>query len=46
MKKLNKLKAKRSDMIAAGAYDGRFREKIVRDKKKHASKNWARKKHL
>lgn len=44
MKKLNRLKSKRSDMVAAGAYDGRFKEKIVKDKKKHASKNWARKK--
>jgi hypothetical protein len=44
MKKINKLKVKRSDMVAAGAYDGRFRERVVRDKKKHTSKNWARKK--
>ncbi len=33
---------KRQEMVKAGAYDGRFREKIVVDKKKKASKNWAR----
>ncbi len=31
-------------MVKAGAYDGRFREKIVVDKKKKESKNWARNK--
>ncbi len=28
----------------SGFYDGRFREKIVKDKKKESSKKWARKK--
>jgi len=31
-------------MIADGAYDGRYKQKVVRDKKKHTSKTWARKK--
>jgi hypothetical protein len=44
MKKINRLKAKRADMIADGAYDGRYKQKVVRDKKKHTSKTWARKK--
>jgi hypothetical protein len=38
----NPNKNRRKDMVAAGAYDGRFREKVVRDKKKHEKKNWAR----
>jgi hypothetical protein len=33
---------KRQEMVNAGAYDGRFREKIVVDKKKKTNKNWAR----
>lgn len=34
---------KRKDQIAAGVYDGRFKTKIIVDKKKKARKNWARK---
>jgi hypothetical protein len=44
MKPLNYTKQKREDMKAAGAYDGRFRTQIVKDKKKQLSKTWARKK--
>ncbi len=36
------LKIKRKEMIAAGAYDGRFRQRMVVDKKKQANKKWAR----
>jgi hypothetical protein len=36
------LKIKRKEMIAAGAYDGRYRQRMVVDKKKQANKNWAR----
>ena len=32
-------------MVASGAYDGRFREKIVVDKKKKANKELARNKY-
>ncbi len=35
---------KRQEMVKAGAYDGRFREKIVVDKKKKESKELCRKK--
>ena len=35
---------KRQEMVKAGAYDGRFREKTVVDKKKKENKGWARKK--
>lgn len=42
-KKLKLLPNKRSDQIEAGAYDGRYREKVIVDKKKKAQKNWARK---
>ncbi len=42
--KNNENQLKRQEMVKAGAYDGRFREKIVLDKKKKASKNWARNK--
>lgn len=38
-----KNKQKRKDQVAAGAYDGRYRTKVVIDKKKKAKKNWARK---
>lgn len=34
---------KRLDMISQGAYDGRFRNKVVTDKKKQHSKTAARK---
>jgi hypothetical protein len=30
--------------MQAGFYDGRFREKVVKDKKKELKKKWARKK--
>jgi hypothetical protein len=36
------LTLKRTEMVASGAYDGRFREKIVVDKKKKERKEWAR----
>ncbi len=36
------LKIKRKEMIAAGAYDGRYRQRMIVDKKKQANKNWAR----
>jgi hypothetical protein len=35
-------KIKRKDMVEAGAYDGRYRQRIVVDKKKQANKTWAR----
>jgi len=37
-----KLTLKRTEMVKCGAYDGRFREKIVVDKKKKANKELAR----
>ena len=40
-----KLTLKRTEMVASGAYDGRFREKIVVDKKKKANKELARNKY-
>ena len=42
-KSLNYTSAKRLDMISQGAYDGRFRSKVVVDKKKQNSKTAARK---
>ena len=42
MQTLNYNQAKRKEMIQAGAYDGRFRQKMVKDKKKEQSKRWAR----
>ena len=35
---------KRAELVKCGAYDGRFREKVVVDKKKKERKEWARKK--
>lgn len=34
---------KRKEQIAAGLYDGRYKAKVIPDKKKKARKNWARK---
>lgn len=38
-----KNKQKRLDQVNAGVYDGRYRTKVVVDKKKKAKRNWARK---
>lgn len=35
-------KIKRREMLEAGAYDGRYRQRVVVDKKKQANKKWAR----
>jgi len=35
---------KRDDQVNQGAYDGRFKTKVVKDKKKEESKKWAKKK--
>lgn len=42
-KLLNHTQQKRKDMILAGAYDGRFKERTIINKKKQTSKLWARK---
>ena len=42
MKKINHNQARRADMILQGAYDGRFRNKTVKNKKKEQSRKWAR----
>lgn len=34
---------KRNEQIESGLYDGRYKQKVVPDKKKKANKNWARK---
>jgi hypothetical protein len=33
---------KRKEMVSQGAYDGRFRQRMVKDKKKEQNKKWAR----
>lgn len=38
------LKVKRKEMVESGAYDGRFRVRVVLDKKKQTKKNWSRQK--
>lgn len=43
MKQLNYTSGKRLEMISQGAYDGRFKNKVVADKKKQQSKTAARK---
>ncbi len=40
-----RLSQKRTEMVNSGAYDGRFREKIVVDKKKKVNKEFARNKY-
>ena len=42
-KELNYTSGKRLEMISQGAYDGRFRNKMVTDKKKQDRKLGARK---
>ncbi len=44
MNTLNYTQQKRKDMIAQGAYDGRFKNKVIKDKKKEQSRKWAREK--
>lgn len=34
---------KRRDQVEAGAYDGRYRHRVVQDKRKKGRKEWARK---
>lgn len=34
---------KRKEQVAAGVYDGRYKVKVIPDKKKKAKRNWARK---
>ncbi len=40
-----RLSLKRTEMVNSGAYDGRFREKVVVDKKKKVNKEFARNKY-
>lgn len=40
-----RLSLKRAEMMSSGAYDGRFKEKIVVDKKKKVNKEFARNKY-
>lgn len=42
MNNLNYTQQKRKDMIQAGAYDGRFKSKVIKDKKKEQKRRWAR----
>lgn len=35
-------KIKRKDQVASGMYDGRYRQRVVVDKKKQQAKKWAR----
>ena len=44
MTKINPTKQKRADMIASGAYDGRYKERVIKDKKKEQNKLASRKK--
>jgi hypothetical protein len=39
---LNQYAGKRAEQVAQGAYDGRFKNKVIPDKKKQADKDWAR----
>lgn len=34
---------KRKDQLESGLFDGRYKQKVVPNKKKKANKNWARK---
>ena len=41
--KLNLNSIKREDQLHAGLFDGRYRQRVVVDKKKKNARNWARK---
>jgi hypothetical protein len=41
--KLNLNSSKREDQLQAGLFDGRYRQRVVVDKKKKNARNWARK---
>lgn len=43
VKRLGGNSGKRKDQVSAGVYDGRYRERVVTDKKKKENRNWARK---
>ena len=40
---LNYTQQKRKDMLACGAYDGRYKNRVIKDKRKQLNKDWARK---
>jgi hypothetical protein len=44
MQTLNYQQQKRLDQVKAGAYDGRFKQKVIKDKKKELVRRWAREK--
>ena len=43
VKKLKLNSSKREDQLNAGLFDGRYRQRVVVDKKKKNARNWARK---
>ena len=43
VKKLKLNSSKREDQLHAGLFDGRYRQRVVVDKKKKNARNWARK---
>ena len=43
VKRLSPNSSKRKDQLDAGLFDGRYRQKVIVNKKKKAQKNWARK---
>ena len=43
VKRLSPNSSKRKDQLDAGLIDGRYRQRVVVDKKKKQSRNWARK---
>lgn len=43
VKRLSLNSSKRKDQLDAGLFDGRYRQRVVVNKKKKAQKNWARK---
>jgi hypothetical protein len=45
MTTINYNQARRQDMIKAGAYDGRYKQRVIKDKKKEQSRKWAREKY-
>jgi len=45
MATINYNQARRQDMVKAGAYDGRYKQRVIKDKKKEQSRKWAREKY-
>lgn len=45
MTTINYNQGRRQEMVKAGAYDGRYKQRVIKDKKKEQARKWAREKY-